>query len=1084
MKMAIINDNGIDLAAPFPLYKYFPDLEIETWQRALEKYEKVINPLTLVLYLEDKWADRLSGWHRFSDPARDDLVGNVGRIIGLIKKKYTGPGASITIEGYLAALERQVRQKNQERSQQAIRNKILALISQKHWLECSDYFTNLSIETGDYTEEFHRYLEQSKKTVESARDWIRRKGKLRRLIEQEDLADPFDLLKQCINDQDNIKDLYEHCSEYGDDNDREELDTLAKDYYTRAMNLVKDRYEPAGTLKIIDKIEKNSRDIFPHPPEAWNTYKTHLSDQLKDSINENLEKVLEEDLDNLGEAVDRLESTVITPLAIPDIDTYVQTHLESLRKLCENSYILDTIPKSEEAESLKNLLNKVDDVGKDVESKKNQYGESVYKSTLFTELESKYKKTRDMIAETLEILARFNDVVDMLEEESRKILQGSEIRVSLNNRKYQQRMRTVERELLRLVKMYDNIKFLFNLKERVKTLNQLIFLGSPGHRAEPQVDLPGEIAEKIDIADRFYEKIKSLNETEQNDPLPLIGQLLDIIAENRPKSFIFRNSISAAIVDNLEETIGKIRRKMDEELSLMEETVTRFYQSPSLATFKKVNRFHEQFLFIQEKKAGTTGAFDDIKKLLEARRERMDKIDTLSRVLEFCHTQEYDEARTLLAAAEFIEADLRHQLEAVIYFNEHLHKRPWHESHWLYFFEHHCPHLVTPENCSQYRELFNRYETLLKKELFNLTPQNLEKHAPIFETYIKDSDLYVYIMLITGKCSGKDFIEHIQTREPAKVFYKGLLAYLHRSGIWPVLVDLYRAAYGDLKDTFGEAPLDTIHDTLEYQYHLLEERFSSGFLNPGEMEAFGQSIPQDDEFKYYRKKHELIEDIFRKYQEARELFHRYKTQDTWTLSGMQEDLKRLEILSRDFSGKFEKIKIDRNWDETIKLLMKFYETGTGILERFGIDPYICRGDLDIDELEHVKDKAGSPYSDQLKTFLNTLSGLCRDFNRGCEQLSAAGWHLKEKFNNDFLDPLTQKWKQVEFSRLWKEEDLPPPGNIDEFFQMFKTILDNLERFLAAMEKGKGEISRSRDSIRILDPFISRVLNTPGENSEK
>lgn len=1075
--MANINDNGIDNDAPFPFYQYFPDLEIETWEQALEKYEKIINPLTLVLYLEDKWADRLSGWHRLNDNARDDLVINTGEIIDLIKKKYATPETCIAIENYLATLEQQVRQKKRDLSQQAIRDKILALISQKHWLECSGYIMNIRIETGDYTEEFLRFLEESKKTVESARDWIRRKGKLRRLIEQEDLADPFDLVKQCLNDQDNIKELYDQCSQYGDDNDRQELDKLAKDYYTRAMNLTKDRHEPADLVKIFDKIERSSQDIFPHPPGEWNLYKKHLFDQLKDSINEDLEKVLEEgDLDNLGEAVDRLESTVITPLEIPDIDTYVQTHLESLRKLCEDSYILDTIPKSEDVESLKNLLNKVDDVGKDVEIKKNQYGENVYKSTLFTELESKYKKTRDMIAETLEILARFNEVVAMLEEESKKILQGSETRVSLNNRKYQQRMRTVERELLRMVKLYDNIKFLYNLKERVKTLNQLVFLGSPDHQAEPQVDLLGEAAEEVNIGDQFYEKIRRLNESEKNEPLALIDQLLDIIAENRHKRFIFRDSISAAVVDNLEETMGKIRRKIDEELSLMEETVTGFYQLPSSSTYKKINQFHERFLSIQENKAGITADFDDIKKLLEARRERMDKIDALSQVLESCYTHQYDEARHLAAEANLFEANLRDQVEAVIYFHEHLHKRPWQESHWLYFFEHHCPHLVTPENQAQYRELFNQYETQLKKEIFNLTPQDLEKHAPVFTAYLKDSDLYAYIMLITGKYTGKDFIEHIQTRDPAKVFYKGLLGYLHRSRLWPILVDLYRAAYGDLKDTFGEAPLDTIHDTLEYQYHLLEERFSSGFVNQQEIQVFGQSIPYDDEFKYYRQKYDQLQDIFRKYQEVRELFNQYKTQDTWKLESMQEDLKKLEILSRNFSGKFEKIKIDRHWDETIRLLMKFYETGTGILGKFGIAPYKSRGNPDIDELEHVKDKSSPAYSDKLTAFLNKLSGLWQDFSQGCEELSAAGWNLNEKFNNDFLNPLTQKWKQVEFSRLWKEENLPIPGHIDDFFQMFKTILDNLERFLAAMEKGKEEISRTRGSFRILDPFISRVLS--------
>lgn len=1076
--MAIINDTGIDTAAPFPFYQYFPDLEFETWKRALEKYEEIINPLALVLYLEDKWADRLSGWHRLSDYARDDLVNNTGKVIDLIKEKYASPAVSITIEDYLAALEKQVRQKKQELSQQAIRDKILALISQKHWLECSGYIMNIKIETGDYSEEFLRFLEESKKTVESGRDWIRRKGKLRRLIEQEDLADPFDLVKQCLNDQDNIKDLYDHCGEYGDDNDREEMDQLAKDYYTRVMNLVKDRHEPADALKIIDKIEKSSIDIFPDPQEEWNAFKTHLSDQLKDSINEDLEKVIEEgDLDNLGEAVDRLESTVITPLEIPDIDTYVQTHLESLRKLCEDSSILDTIPKSEDVESLKNLLNKVDDVGKDIEITKKQYGEIVYKSTLFMDLENKYKKTRDMITETLEILARFNDVVDMLEEESRKILQGSEVRVSLNNRKYQQRMRAIERELLRLTKLHDNIVFIFNLKERVKTLNQLIFLGSLDHRAEPQEDLLGEAAEKVNIGDRFYEKIRYLNESEKNEPLPLIDQLLDIMAENQNQGFIFRNSISAAVIDNLEETMVKIRRKIDEELSLMEETVTRFYQLPSPSIFKNIDQFQERFLYIQEKKAGLTGDFDDIKKLLEARRERMDKIEALSRVLEYCHTRQYNEAHSLMEETDFFEAELRDQVEAVIYFNEHLHKSPWNENHWLYFFKHHCPHLVTPENQSQYKELFNRYETLLKKELFNLTPQDLEKHAAVFDIYIKDSDLYAYIMLITGKYTGKDFIESIQTREPAKVFYKGLLDYLHRSRLWPILVDLYRAAYGDLKDTFGEAPLDTIHDTLEYQYHLLEERFSSGFVNHQEIQVFGQSIPHDDEFKYYRKKHDLIQDIFRKYQDIQELFNQYKTQDTWKLGSMQEDLKKLEILSRDFSGKFEKIKIDREWDETIQLLIKFYETGTGLLERFSIDPYLCRGDLDIDELEHIKDKASAAYSDKLTAFLNKLSGLWKNFNRSCEELSAAGWSLKEKYNNDFLDPLIQKWKQVEFSRLWKEENLPIPGNIDDFFQMFKTILDNLEQFLAAMEKGKEELSRRRDTFRILDPFISRVLST-------
>ena len=1080
--MAIIDDNGDEVGASFPFYEYFPDLEFETWKRVLEKYEKRIKPLPLVLYLEDRWGDRLSGWYRLSDGDRDDLAGNAGKIIDLIRETYGEAGGSLTIEDYLAGIDREVRQKKRERKEQAIRDEITGLIKEKHWFEGSGYIKDIKIDADDYSDDFIHFLDQCKKKIESGRDWIRQKGKLRRLIEQEDLEDPFDLMNQCLNDRDNIKYLYDHCNEYGDNNDREELDELAADYYARIMNLVKGRQGPADAFKVVDEIEKNSKDIFPDLPEEWVTYKSRLSDQIKDSIDKGLEKVIEEGgLDNLGEAVDELEATVISQFDIPDIESYVQSHLDSLRKLCENSYILDTIPKAEDSESLKNLLNKVDDVGKDIEIKRAEYGEVVYKSTLFRELENKHKKTREMISEALDILGRLDDVLDVLEEESRKILQGSEFRVSLNIRKYQERMREITRELLRLVKLHNNIKFLFNLKERVKALNRLIFQGSPGHKTEPQVDLLGEVAEKVSLGDRFYESIRFLNQPENNEPLPLMEGLLETMKQYRNRDFIFRSSVSAAVKDDLEETIGKIRRKIDEELSGMEEIVTGFHQLPAQGEFGKIDRFHERFLFIQEQKADIHCDFDDIKKLLEARRERVDKISALGRVLQLIRSQQYSEARSLKESAESFEKALKDRLEAVIYFNENLDKRQWHESNWLYFFDHLCPLLVTAENQSKYRGMFNQYETLLKDELFNLPPRDLEKHAGIFEKYLKDSDLFAYIMAIKGKYTGKEFIEYIKTREAARALYHAFLDYLNRFGMWQIYVDLYRSAYGDLEDAFGEAPLDRAHDTLEEQYHLLEERFCSGTIDPQEIQDFGHRIPHDDEFKYYRKKHDLLAELLGKYQQVEETFTRYKNQDTWEMNELQDDLKELESLSSSFSGKFEKIKIDMNWDETQQLLGKFYRAAAGILRKFSIEPYRDTEGPDLDELEHVKDKTAAAYSDKLRVFLIKVWALRQDFTESSDELSAAGWKLKEKFNNDFLDTLVQKWQQVEFSRLWKEENLPLPENMEDFLQMFKTILDNLERFLGIMEKG--EISRYRDSFKILDPFIAgKSKNSAGNET--
>jgi hypothetical protein len=1080
--MAIINDNSDEGGVSFPFYEYFPDLEFDTWKRALEKYEKRIKPLPLVLYLEDRWGDRLSGWQRLRDSDRDDLAGNTGKIIDLIRETYGEAGGCVTIEDYLAGIDGEVRQKKRERKEQAIRDEITGLINEKHWFEGSGYIKDIKIEAGDYSDEFIYFLDQCKKKIESGRDWIRQKGKLRRLIEQEDLEGPIDLMNQCLNDRDNIKYLYGHRDEYGDDNDRDELAELAADYYGRIMSLVKDRQGPADALKkVVDEIERNSKDMFPDLPGEWITYKSRLSDQIKDSIDKGVGGVIEKSrLDNLGEAVDRLEATVVSQLDnIPDIESYVQSHLDSLRKLCENSYILDTIPKSEDSESLKNLLNKVDDVGKDIEIKRAEYGEVANESTLFRELEGKHKKNRDMISEALDILGDFDDLVDVLEEESKKILQGSEVRVSLNIRKYRERMRAIAGEILRLVKLHDNIKFLLNLKERVIALNRLIFQGGPGQKAEPPLDLLGEVAEKVSLGDRFYEAVRFLNQPENNEPLPLMEGLLETMKQYRNQDFIFRSSVSAAVKDNLEETIGKIRRKIDEELSGMEEIVTAFYQLPTPAESGKIDRFHERFLFVQEQKAVIHGDFDDIKKLLEARRERVDKIDALGRVLQLIRSQQYSEARDLKESVKSFEKVLKDRLEAVIYFNEHLDKRQWHESDWLYFFEHLCPLLVTAENQSRYREIFNRYETLLKEELFNLPPRDLEKHTAIFEKYLKDSDLFAYIMLIKGKYTGKDFIEYIKTREAARALYHAFLDYLNRFGMWQIYVDLYRSAYGELGDAFGEAPLDRVHDTLEEQYHLLEERFCSGTISRQEIEGFDHRIPRDDEFKYYRKKHDLLAELLDKYQRIEETFTRYKNRDTWEMKELQDDLNELERVSNSFSGKFEKIKIDMDWDETLRHLRKFYHTGTGILGKFSIEPYRAPGGPDLDELEHIKDKNAAAYSDKLRAFLIKVWALWEDFNRSSDELAGAGWKLKEKFNNDFFAPLLQKWQQVEFSRLWKQENLPLPENAADFLQLFKTILDNLERYLGFMEKG--DISRYRDSFKILDPFIAGKLRDSAGN---
>jgi hypothetical protein len=194
---------------------------------------------------------------------------------------------------------------------------------------------------------------------------------------------------------------------------------------------------------------------------------------------------------------------------------------------------------------------------------------------------------------------------------------------------------------------------------------------------------------------------------------------------------------------------------------------------------------------------------------------------------------------------------------------------------------------------------------------------------------------------------------------------------------------------------------------------------------------------------------------------------------------LQNDLKELESLISGFSGKFEKIKIDMNWDETQRLLKKFYHAAAGILRKFSIEPYRDPEGPDLDELEHVKDKTTAAYSDKLRAFLIKVWALRQDFIESSDELSGTGWKLKEKFNNDFLDPLMKKWQQVEFSRLWNEENLPLAENAADFLQMFKTILDNLERFLEIMEKG--EISRYRDSFKVLDPFIAGKLRDSAGN---
>ncbi|MCP4147338.1 MAG: hypothetical protein GY757_06265, partial [bacterium] len=209
-----------------------------------------------------------------------------------------------------------------------------------------------------------------------------------------------------------------------------------------------------------------------------------------------------------------------------------------------------------------------------------------------------------------------------------------------------------------------------------------------------------------------------------------------------------------------------------------------------------------------------------------------------------------------------------------------------------------------------------------------------------------------------------------------------------------------------------------------------------------------------------------------------------RQKDIWVDDQFKASLRDLLGSCNHFAGDFAVIRTNNRWESIIANLEYVYNTGGKLIAilTVGKDEENSDG---IDFIKTHKSKAAIDYSTKLQQSLNNLLEQWQRFCEQVDQLPDEYDTLLTLFNDFHYKYILENWQKLKLFALWRKQELAEPGNVMEFFDMLKHILDNHRQFLEETADGTKEIepvTMKEKNIKVLDPFIDS--RTRKNRSEK
>ena len=1041
-----------------------PRLKFNSWKAFIDEKGNKIDPFQLACYLNEKWREKRIKWEELTPREQRNLIRDAGKITDHFMKFYVGKDNFEIMRSLLEPVLKDVQTLGIGQEKKEIGQEIRALLQNKKWAELHDYI--IGVRKDHFPLDFINYLSEMETLAAEGVKYLEAKNKLIDLVSDEKIADPSHIVHECSKVKNILLFLFSNVGEFETKENIDEPRRLSERTYKKILALLDIVPELEKKYKQLNRFENELDKILPYKPKEWGLCRRKLEKDFSLLYQAELDDILKkkENLEEIEEAVNDLENRIHQNIDFVGTIIHVDAIKRSLEKLSQNFSGMEKLLAQEDPWAFLSQDKFLNELEIGIESLK----PTISQWAVYGSLKTKFRFTLDVATQTKELMQEVVEFLNSVKTESSKILFFD---LTLNIDRYRHKIDTTIERIEARLRVYKNIKFLVNLQEIAREIKQTIFPDAfPLSKAKETGSLIPSTRENAAKGDKIYNAFKTLD-TRHDNPLNLIDEFIGVIQVNKNQDFIFKSGIDRSIVVIIRKIQRKIYEKMNSILSPMAEVLKRVYPLP---TMEELENFKKKIETINKKNSDIKAYYHAFGIFLDPHKQQLKEIDKLIEAEELILKKKSNEAGEVIHRECSFDYSVQNQLRMVNYYYEKVHNQKWNEANWRSFFNKYFESIVGKGIRLKYKEILDEYETLFKENLTRIQPYCLGEHYKIFIHHLKENHMLPYIMYISDNSDAAALYKIIREKESVKKLFSIFLNYLIHHCIWPKYVELYKLIDASLKKIFGNVPLKLPREDLEKRYNEIKDVFLKTLTISPKLEESYNLIPPDKEFTRIQDKFKGIIERIENFENVNHAFERYKTINIWVSDRFLTELTKLKSKCNIFSNEWTSIRLQMGWEDTIHILKKMYARGRCLLEKFnlGTGP----GIEGIDSLEAFEAKATVRYSEQLHFFLNKFLELWQEFNGCARELAGETGPvtISNIFNEEYFRGFKEKWQTLEFHRLWVREKLPEPGNLDQFFAVFRRVLDNHKNFREYLHAET--VGENLDRFKTLDPFINLMLD--------
>lgn len=1052
---------------------HLPGLEKDTWQSFIQQKGHEINPYRLSLFLREEWKKKKNRFHLKpgSEKEEEKTVTQVEIIIELILDSFNQDKARLI--NSMKVLSDEIQDKQREYKEKETRKKVQDYHRQKDWDALYEYLRK--IKTEGFPGEFIHFISEMEEAAQEGKKWLEIKNRCVEFLSTVVVDDLEKMAHELNAKKQEFQFLFTGKEKWGKKEDESQLGKLADELYLKILGIFQTVTDPEEQFLQIERAENQFLNILPLPPQDWRDHKDQLICRLSGHYSQTLKQVMEHqpDMEKLKQEMEQLEEKVKTLHLAENIDEIgsVRQRLNQLQEYADSLTYIFSIENPFELQYQDSRLLDLAAGIKKIEP-------FITNWAVFKSLEVELQESQDTIIQTVQIIEEIDRIIGMIKAESRKILHND---LKLDIYQFREEYNQIETSITQLVEAHRKVKFLKPLKVLLEIVNLKLFSQMEEETGLEKEYIGYDLYQVVDVlvkaGESLRESLEPLCRQPFTEPVQLLDGFIEIIENYRSQDFMLTVRAKKEILEIIVTLKKRIDDLIESVLSPIKQSLIPFIP---LTPHEKLEEFSGRLQALKEKIPGTGIDYGGYEDLFLPFEQQVQEMGDMIQLQQFIHRQEFATAIKYVKENAEARVAFKDHMMACIYYYEHLENREWADDLWFDFFDKFAFPLSDDKGDKE-GGILKKYEELFQAKLPGINPQRLHGHYKNFNSYLKQSPLFPYLMFITDQGSAEDLVYAINStknKKAAKKVFPLFHQYIIDHQLWGIYVRLYRACDSELVKHFSSNPMKIVHDSLAVKYQELREKFiAECCISLAEIETFYKLIPDDEEFRLYRSNHKTLEDLYRYLQEITQIFQQFENRDIWRDEQFKMTLNELERKCNRFKEEFAKIRENMCWESNIRHLQNLYNQGRKINETFKWkENRFAYNDLAL--LEKHEHKNSMDYSGKLQDLLRRFIQLWQDFQEKLVKLPYQFQTLKEVYNEEYFDSLLENWRKSELWSVWQKRDLPGPKNFEDFFNMLQRILDNHEAYLEIHKNGDKKILSNEEKT---DPYI--IFMEEKENKE-